>query len=218
VIRTENLTRHFQLGETVTAVQDVSVSIDAGEFVAVSGPSGSGKSTFMSIIGCLDRPTSGKCWVDGEETSSLCSDDLATIRNQKIGFVFQNFNLLDRLDARENIELPLMYAGVNKQSRREIAEIALGLVGLADRAKHRPAQLSGGQQQRVAVARALACSPKIILADEPTGALDSKSSGELMDLFHKLNEFGKTIVVVTHDPKIAKQASRVIRFFDGRLH
>jgi putative ABC transport system ATP-binding protein len=217
VIRTENLTRHFQLGETVTAVQDVSVSIDAGEFVAVSGPSGSGKSTFMSIIGCLDRPTSGKCWVDGKETSSLCSDDLATIRNQKIGFVFQNFNLLDRLDARENIELPLMYAGVNKQSRREIAEIALGLVGLADRAKHRPAQLSGGQQQRVAVARALACSPKIILADEPTGALDSKSSGELMDLFHKLNEFGKTIVVVTHDPEIARQASRVIRFLDGRL-
>jgi putative ABC transport system ATP-binding protein len=217
VIRTENLTRHFQLGETVTAVQDVSVSIDAGEFVAVSGPSGSGKSTFMSIIGCLDRPTSGKCWVDGEETSSLCSDDLATIRNQKIGFVFQNFNLLDRLDARENIELPLIYAGVNKQSRREIAEIALGLVGLADRAKHRPAQLSGGQQQRVAVARALACSPKIILADEPTGALDSKSSGELMDLFHKLNELGKTIVVVTHDPEIARQASRVIRFLDGRL-
>ena len=148
---------------------------------------------------------------------SLCSDDLATIRNQKIGFVFQNFNLLDRLDARENIELPLMYAGVNKQSRREIAELALRMVRLADRAKHRPAQLSGGQQQRVAVARALACSPKIILADEPTGALDSKSSGELMDLFHKLNELGKTIVVVTHDPEIARQASRVIRFLDGRL-
>jgi ABC-type lipoprotein export system ATPase subunit len=129
VIRTENLTRRFQLGETVTAVQDVSVSIDAGEFVAVSGPSGSGKSTFMSIIGCLDRPTSGRCWVDGEETSSLCSDDLAAIRNQKIGFVFQNFNLLDRLDARENIELPLMYAGVNKQSRREITEVALRMVG-----------------------------------------------------------------------------------------
>ena len=217
MIKTENLTRRFQLGETVTAVEDVSVSIDAGEFVAVTGRSGSGKSTFMSIIGCLDRPTSGRCWVDGEETSSLCPDDLATIRNQKIGFVFQNFNLLDRLDARENIELPLMYAGVNKQSRREIAEIARRMVGLSDRAKHRPAQLSGGQQQRVAVARALACSPKIILADEPTGALDSKSSGELMDLFHKLNELGKTIVVVTHDPEIARQASRVIQFLDGRL-
>jgi len=217
VIKTENLTRRFQLGETVTAAQDVSISIDAGEFVAVTGRSGSGKSTFMSIIGCLDRPTSGKCWIDSEETSSLSSDDLAAIRNQKIGFVFQNFNLLDRLDARENIELPLMYAGVNKQSRREIAEVALRMVGLADRAKHRPAQLSGGQQQRVAVARALACSPKIILADEPTGALDSKSSGELMDLFHKLNDLGKTIVVVTHDPEIARQASRVIRFLDGRL-
>ena len=217
MIRTENLTRRFQLGETVTAVCDVSVTIAAGEFLAVSGPSGSGKSTFMSIIGCLDRPTSGECWVDGEETSGLTSDNLAAIRNRKIGFVFQNFNLLDRLDARENIELPLMYAGLNKRSRREIADTALRLVGLTDRAKHRPAQLSGGQQQRVAVARALSCSPKIILADEPTGALDSKSSGELMDLFHKLSESGRTIVVVTHDPQIAKHASRVIRFFDGRV-
>jgi putative ABC transport system ATP-binding protein len=171
----------------------------------------------MNIVGCLDRPTSGRCWVDGQETSSLSSDDLAAIRNRKIGFVFQNFNLLERLDARENIELPLMYAGVNRRSRREIAEGALRMVGLADRAKHRPAQLSGGQQQRVAVARALACSPKIILADEPTGALDSKSSGELMDLFHNLNEMGRTIVVVTHDVEIAKRASRVIRFLDGKV-
>jgi putative ABC transport system ATP-binding protein len=217
VIRTEKLTRHFHLGETVTALEDVSVSIGPREFLGVIGPSGSGKSTFMNIIGCLDRPTSGRCWVDGQETSSLSSDDLAAIRNRKIGFIFQNFNLLDRLDARENIELPLMYAGVNRRSRREIAEGALRMVGLADRANHRPAQLSGGQQQRVAVARALACSPKIILADEPTGALDSKSSGELMDLFHGLNEAGRTIVVVTHDLEIARRASRVIRFLDGRV-
>jgi len=217
VIRTQKLSRRFHLGETVAALEDVSVSIAAREFLAVIGPSGSGKSTFMNIIGCLDRPTSGRCWVDGQETSLLSSDDLAAIRNRKIGFVFQHFNLLDRLDARENIELPLMYAGVNRRSRREIAEVALRLVGLADRAKHRPAQLSGGQQQRVAVARALACSPKIILADEPTGALDSKSSGELMELFHRLNEAGRTIVIVTHDAGIARQASRVIRFFDGRV-
>jgi putative ABC transport system ATP-binding protein len=217
VIRTEKLTRHFHLGETVTALEDVSVSIGPREFLGVIGPSGSGKSTFMNIIGCLDRPTSGRCWVDGQEISGLSSDDLAAIRNRKIGFIFQNFNLLDRLDARENIELPLMYAGVNRRSRREIAEVALRTVGLADRANHRPAQLSGGQQQRVAVARALACSPKIILADEPTGALDSKSSGELMDLFHGLNEAGRTIVVVTHDLEIARRASRVIRFLDGRV-
>jgi len=217
VIRTQKLSRRFHLGETAAALEDVSVSIAAREFLAVIGPSGSGKSTFMNIIGCLDRPTSGRCWVDGQETSLLSSDDLAAIRNRKIGFVFQHFNLLDRLDARENIELPLMYAGVNRRSRREIAEVALRLVGLADRAKHRPAQLSGGQQQRVAVARALACSPKIILADEPTGALDSKSSGELMELFHRLNEAGRTIVIVTHDAGIARQASRVIRFFDGRV-
>ena len=217
MIRTEKLTRRFHLGETVTVLEDVSVSIAPRDFLAVIGPSGSGKSTFMNIIGCLDQPTSGKCWVDGQEISALSSDELATIRNRKIGFIFQHFNLLDRLDARENIELPLMYAGVNKRSRREIAEVALRLVGLADRARHRPAQLSGGQQQRVAVARALACSPKIILADEPTGALDSKSSGELMDLFHKLNEFGRTIVIVTHDAEVARRASRVIRFRDGRV-
>jgi putative ABC transport system ATP-binding protein len=217
VIRTENLTRRFQMGETVTAICDVSISVDAGEFVAVIGPSGSGKSTFMSIVGCLDRPTSGRCWIDGEETSGLTSDQLAAIRNRKIGFVFQNFNLLDRLDARENIELPLLYAGVNKHTRKIIADTALRMVGLADRAEHRPLQLSGGQQQRVAVARALACSPKIILADEPTGALDSKSSVALMDLFQKLKEYGKTIVVVTHDTEIARRASRVIRFFDGRV-
>jgi putative ABC transport system ATP-binding protein len=217
VIRTENLSRHFQLGEQVTALEGVTVSIDAGEYVAITGPSGSGKSTFMGIVGCLDRPTRGKCWIDGVETSELGSDDLAAIRNRKIGFVFQNFNLLDRLNARENIELPLMYAGVQRRTRREIADTALDMVGLADRGDHLPSQLSGGQQQRVAVARALACSPDIILADEPTGALDSRSANEMMTLFRKLNDFGKTIVVVTHDPQIAQHASRVIRFFDGRV-
>ncbi len=217
VIRTENLSRHFQLGEQVTALEGVTVSIDAGEYVAITGPSGSGKSTFMGIVGCLDRPTRGKCWIDGVETSDLGSDDLAAIRNRKIGFVFQNFNLLDRLNARENIELPLMYAGVQRRARTEIADTALSMVGLADRRNHLPSQLSGGQQQRVAVARALACSPSIILADEPTGALDSRSANEMMTLFRKLNDFGKTIVVVTHDPQIAQHASRVIRFFDGRV-
>ena len=217
MIRTENLSRHFQLGEKVTALEGVTVSIDAGEYVAITGPSGSGKSTFMGIVGCLDRPTRGKCWIDGVETSALGSDDLASIRNRKIGFVFQNFNLLDRLNARENIELPLMYAGVHRRARIEIADAALSMVGLADRRNHLPSQLSGGQQQRVAVARALACSPDIILADEPTGALDSRSANEMMTLFRKLNDFGKTIVVVTHDPQIAQHASRVIRFFDGRV-
>ena len=217
MIKTENLTRHFQLGEQVTALDSVSVSIAAGEYVAVTGPSGSGKSTFMGIVGCLDRPTFGKCWIDGVETSDLSSDDLAATRNRKIGFVFQNFNLLDRLNARENIELPLIYAGVHRRIRREIAETMLRTVGLADRGDHLPSQLSGGQQQRVAVARALVCSPRIVLADEPTGALDSKSASEMMVLFRKLSELGKTIVIVTHDPKIAQHASRVIRFFDGRV-
>jgi putative ABC transport system ATP-binding protein len=217
VIRTENLSRHFQLGEQVTALEGVTVSIDAGEYVAITGPSGSGKSTFMGIVGCLDRPTRGKCWIDGVETSELGSDDLAAIRNRKIGFVFQNFNLLDRLNARENIELPLMYAGVHRRARRKMADRALKMVGLSDRGDHLPSQLSGGQQQRVAVARALACSPDIILADEPTGALDSRSANEMMTLFRKLNDYGKTIVIVTHDPQIAQHASRVIRFFDGRV-
>ena len=182
MIRTENLSRHFQLGGQVTALDGVTISINAGEYVAVTGPSGSGKSTFMGIVGCLDRPTRGKCWIDGAEISDLSSDDLAAVRNRKIGFVFQNFSLLDRLNARENIELPLIYAGVHRSVRREIAETLLRTVGLEGRGDHLPSQLSGGQQQRVAVARALVCSPKIILADEPTGALDSKSADDVICL------------------------------------
>jgi len=182
VIRTENLSRHFQLGGQVTALDGVTISINAGEYVAVTGPSGSGKSTFMGIVGCLDRPTRGKCWIDGAEISDLSSDDLAAVRNRKIGFVFQTFSLLDRLNARENIELPLIYAGVHRSVRREIAETLLRTVGLEGRGDHLPSQLSGGQQQRVAVARALVCSPKIILADEPTGALDSKSADDVICL------------------------------------
>jgi putative ABC transport system ATP-binding protein len=205
------------MGEQVTALEGVTISIDVGEYVAIIGPSGSGKSTFMGIVGCMDRPTRGKCWIDGLEISELAADDLAAIRNRKIGFVFQSFNLLDRLTARENIELPLMYAGVQRRNRREIADTVLRIVGLENRGDHLPSQLSGGQQQRVAVARALVGSPKIILADEPTGALDSKTANELMMLFRRLSEFGKTIVVVTHDPEVARHASRVIRFLDGRL-
>lgn len=217
MIRTENLSRYFQMGEKIAALQGVTIAIESGEFVAITGPSGSGKSTLMGLMGCLDRPTSGKCWVDGVETSQLAPDSLAAIRSRKIGFVFQNLNLLERLTARENVELPLMYADVQKKRRTTISSAALQLVGLVDRASHRPSELSGGQQQRVAVARALVCSPKIILADEPTGSLDSKSAAELMQLFRQLNEYGKTVVVITHDPEIAKSASRVIKILDGRV-
>jgi len=217
MIRTENLSRLYQADEPVKAIDEINISIADGEFVAITGPSGSGKSTFLNLIGCLDRPTKGRCWIEGQDTSGLSSDELAALRNRKIGFVFQNFNLLDRLDARENVELPLVYAGVRREAREEIAIRALQIVGLADRTAHHPSQLSGGQQQRVAVARALVCSPKIILADEPTGALDSKSAADLIRLFKQLNGFGKTIVIVTHDNEIAQHASRSIHFFDGKV-
>ncbi len=218
LIRTEKLTRLYRLGdETVTALLDVTLSIEAGDFAAVMGPSGSGKSTFMNVVGCLDRPTSGRFWLDGEEVSALGPDALAAIRNRKIGFVFQQFNLLDRLDALSNVELPLIYAGVERGLRRERAAAALRRVGLADRIRHLPTQLSGGQQQRVAIARALVNQPKVLLADEPTGALDSRTSLELMGLLQALNREGATIVIVTHEPDIAAYASRLIRFLDGRV-
>jgi putative ABC transport system ATP-binding protein len=218
LIETEKLTRLYRLGgETVHALQDVSLSVQAGDFVAVMGPSGSGKSTFMNVIGCLDRPTSGTYRLDGETISSLGGDALAAVRNRKIGFVFQQFNLLDRLDALANVELPMLYAGEDRHIRREKAAAALRRVGLGERIHHRPTQLSGGQQQRVAVARALVNNPKMLLADEPTGALDSRTSVEIMALFQELNRDGTTVIVVTHEPDVARYATRLIRFRDGHV-
>jgi putative ABC transport system ATP-binding protein len=218
LIETEHLTRHYRLGdEIVHALEDVSVTIEAGDFVAVMGPSGSGKSTFMNVIGCLDRPTCGRYRLDGETVSALSGDDLAAVRNRKIGFVFQQFHLLDRLDALANVELPMIYAGVPPAERRARAAAALARVGLADRLHHRPTQLSGGQQQRVAIARAIVNAPKILLADEPTGALDSRTSVELMALFQALNREGVTVCIVTHEADIAAYAKRLIRFLDGRV-
>jgi putative ABC transport system ATP-binding protein len=218
LIETSKLTRLYHLGgETVHALQDVSLSVEAGDFVAVMGPSGSGKSTFMNVIGCLDRPTSGSYTLDGETISALGGDALAAVRNRKIGFVFQQFHLLDRLDALANVELPMLYAGEDRHLRREKAEAALVRVGLGERSHHRPTQLSGGQQQRVAVARALVNNPKMLLADEPTGALDSRTSVEIMALFQELNRDGTTVIVVTHEPDVARYATRLIRFRDGHV-
>ncbi len=218
VLETRNLTRLYQLGdETVHALLDVSLAIEAGDFVAVMGPSGSGKSTFMNVIGCLDRPSGGEYWLDSERVSDLSGDALAAVRNRKIGFVFQQFHLLDRLDALSNVALPMIYAEVDRKERGERAAAALRHVGLAERLHHRPTQLSGGQQQRVAVARALVNQPKILLADEPTGALDSRTSVELMALFQALNNEGTTVIIVTHDADVAAYAKRLIRFLDGRV-
>ena len=218
LIETEKITRLYHLGgETVTALLDLTLTIDAGDFVAVMGPSGSGKSTFMNVMGCLDRPTSGVYRLDAEVVSSLDADALAAVRNRKIGFVFQQFHLLDRLDALANVELPMLYAGEDRKKRRHKAAAALDRVGLSDRLHHRPTELSGGQQQRVAIARALVNSPKVLFADEPTGALDSRTSVELLALLQELNGEGATIVVVTHDAQVAAYAKRLIRFLDGRM-
>ncbi len=218
VLETKDLTRLYRLGdETVHALLDVSLAIEAGDFVAVMGPSGSGKSTFMNVIGCLDRPTSGQYWLDSELVSDLSGDALAAVRNRKIGFVFQQFHLLDRLDALSNVAMPMIYADIDRSERAERATAALKHVGLGERLHHRPTQLSGGQQQRVAVARALVNQPKILLADEPTGALDSRTSVELMALFQALNNEGTTVIVVTHDADVAAYAKRLIRFLDGRV-
>ncbi|MCZ8122947.1 MAG: ABC transporter ATP-binding protein [Magnetospirillum sp.] len=218
LVETRNLRRVYALGgESVVALDDVSLSIEAGEFVAIMGPSGSGKSTFMNAIGCLDRPNAGTYALDGERVDALSTDELAAVRNRKLGFVFQQFNLLDKIDACANVELPMVYAGLRAGDRRPRARAALARVGLADRVHHRPTQLSGGQQQRVAIARALVNSPKLLLADEPTGALDSRTSLDIMALFQKLNAEGVTVAVVTHEPEIAAFAGRVVRFRDGRV-
>jgi len=218
IIVTEGLTKDYHLGpHTVHALRGVSVTIDRGEFVAVMGPSGSGKSTFMNLLGCLDTPSAGRYELDGQDVAGLSADDLARIRNTKIGFVFQQFNLLPRTTALENVELPLLYAALPARERRTRARERLAAVGLADRAGHHPSQLSGGQQQRVAIARALVNEPLVVLADEPTGNLDSRTSDEVMALFQELQGEGITIVLVTHEPDVAAWASRVLVVRDGRI-
>jgi putative ABC transport system ATP-binding protein len=214
----KDLTKVYQMGEVqVHALRGVSLEIKHGEVVAIMGPSGSGKSTLMNIIGCLDRPTAGEYYLDGELVSDLNDDQLATIRNRKVGFVFQNFNLLSRSSALLNVELPLRYAGL-REGRHERAAVALEAVGLGDRMDHKPMELSGGQQQRVAVARAIINDPAIIMADEPTGNLDSNSGREIMKLLLDLNKkSGTTLIIVTHDPRIAEETERVIRLYDGRV-
>jgi putative ABC transport system ATP-binding protein len=218
LIHIENLTKTYHVGEMdVHALRGISLEIGRASFVAIMGPSGSGKSTVMNIVGCLDKPTTGKYYLDGVDVSALERDQLADIRNKKIGFVFQQFNLLARTSALENVELPLLYADSKVANPKERAMQALAAVGLTDRADHHPSQLSGGQQQRVAIARSLICNPQLILADEPTGALDSKTSVEIMGIFQSLNRKGMSIVVVTHEPDIAHYAQRILTFKDGKL-
>ena len=221
VIQIRDLVKIYKLGEVeVRALDGVDLQIDEGEFVAIMGPSGSGKSTLMNIIGCLDRPTSGTYVLDGSDVSEMSRDQRAIVRNAKIGFVFQSFNLLARTSALENVELPLLYADVTmtRTQRKEAARNALHHVGLGGREGNHPSQLSGGQQQRVAIARALVTSPAILLADEPTGNLDSKTSLEIMGIFQELNDEGKTIVLITHEPDIAQHAKRIVHVRDGRIH
>lgn len=219
VIEVQHLIKTYQTGDTsFNALNDVSLTVKKGEFVAIMGASGSGKSTFMNQLGCLDKPTSGKYYLDGIDVSTMTSDELAVIRNRKLGFVFQGFNLISRTTALDNVQLPMIYAGVKEEERIERAKAALKVVGLEERENHMPNQMSGGQQQRVAIARAIVNDAPIILADEPTGNLDTKTSIEVMEFFVNLNEkHGKTIVLVTHEPDIAEYCKRVVKFKDGNI-
>src|SRR3954464_2869408 len=218
LIRMENIWKTYQMGaEELHALRDVSFEVKKGEYLAIIGPSGSGKSTLMNLIGCLDSPTKGEYWINGHLVSDMTDDQLARIRNKEIGFVFQTFNLLARATALHNVELPLIYAGMRSGERHDRAQSALASVELGDRVMHKPNELSGGQRQRVAIARALVNHPSILLADEPTGALDTKTSIEIMSLFEKLHDEGNTIILVTHEPDIAARAHRVITIRDGRI-
>jgi putative ABC transport system ATP-binding protein len=218
LIEMHDLTRVYQLGpQEIYALRGVDLIVEQGEYVAIMGPSGSGKSTLMNIIGCLDRPTAGQYILDGTPVESMDDDDLAAVRNKKIGFVFQTFNLLARTTALQNVELPLVYAKVPRQERRELAEEALSAVGLQERMNHQPNELSGGQRQRVAIARALVNKPSLLLADEPTGNLDSQTGREILDLFRNLSERGNSIIMVTHEDDVAREARRIIHIRDGKI-
>lgn len=218
LIHIENMKKIYNPGENeVRALDGIDLDIEKGDLVAIMGHSGSGKSTLMNMLGCLDTPTSGKYVLDGQDVASMTDNQLADVRNKEIGFIFQGFNLISNLDAVGNVELPLVYRGVSKNERKQLAMEALKSVGLEDRMKHKPNEMSGGQQQRVAVARAVAAKPPIILADEPTGNLDTKSTQEIMEILKELHRSGRTVIIITHDEEIASQAHRVIRILDGRI-
>lgn len=218
LVKIQDMCKIYNPGENeVRALDHVSLTINEGEFVAIIGHSGSGKSTLMNMLGCLDVPTSGEYYLHGQDVSGMADDELSDIRNKEIGFIFQGFNLIAGLTALENVELPLIYRGVGKKERIRLSEVALGKVGLANRQEHKPSEMSGGQQQRVAIARAIAQAPPVILADEPTGNLDSASTKEIMEILTELNAEGRTVILITHNNDIAQQAKRVIRILDGRI-